>query len=89
MAEEGLRCLPCQSAAGGKYGTASKGKARFRCQQRGQWGRPCLGVSAYAGRVPEVKRQSVEMPLTGSGVRERARGLQGSPTTVRGELKKG
>ena len=88
MAEEGIRCLHCQSEAVGKYGTASNGKARFRCQQRGQCGRTCLRVYAYPGRLPEVKRQIVEMTLNGSGVRDIARVLQVSPTTVIGELKK-
>ena len=88
MAEEVIRCLHCQSEAVGKYGTASNGKARFRCQQRGQCGRTFLRVYAYPGRLPEVKRQIGERTLNGSGVRDIARVLQVSPTTVIGELKK-
>jgi transposase-like protein len=38
--------------------------------------------------MPEVKRQIVEMTLNGSGVREIARVLHVSPTTVIEELKK-
>ena len=33
MAEEAIRCLHCQSETVVKYGTASNGKARYRCQQ--------------------------------------------------------
>ena len=88
MAEEVIRCLHCQSEAVVKYGTASNGKARFRCQPMGQCGRTCLRVYAYPGRLPEGKRQIVEMTLNGSGVRDIARVLQVSPTTVIGELKK-
>jgi IS1 family transposase len=54
----------------------------------GQCGRTFLRVYAYPGRVPEVKRQSVERTLNGSGVRDMARVLQVSPTRVIGELKK-
>ena len=38
--------------------------------------------------MPEVKRQRVEMPLNGSGIRDIARVLQVGPTTVSKELKK-
>jgi hypothetical protein len=37
---------------------------------------------AYKGRLPEVKQQVLEMSLKGSGVRDTARVLQISPTTV-------
>jgi len=39
---------------------------------------------AYPGRTPYGKRQIVEMPLKGSGVRDTARVLQVSPSTVIG-----
>ena len=88
MAVEAIRCPHCQSETVVKYGKASNGKERFRCQQVEQCGRTFIRGYAYPGRTPEVKRQIVEMTLNGSGVREIARVLQVSPTTVIGELKK-
>jgi transposase-like protein len=88
MVVEPVQCPHCQSEAVVKYGTASNGKARYRCQQTAQCGRTFLRTYAYPGRTPEVKRQIVEMTLNGSGVRDIARVLQISPTTVIGELKK-
>ena len=45
--------------------------------------------SIYKGRLPEIKQQVIEMSLNGSGIRDTARVLQISPTTVMNELKKG
>ena len=88
MAEEAIRCLHCHSEPVVKYGRASNGKARYRCQQLAQCGRTFIRAYAYPGRLPEVKRQIVEMTLNGSGVRDIARVLQVSPSTVISELKK-
>ncbi len=88
MAVEVVQGPHCQSKEGVKSGTASNGKARYRCQQGEACGRTFLRAYAYPGRVPEVKRQLVEMTRKGSGVRAIARVLPVSPTTVIGELKK-
>ena len=88
MAVETICCPHCQSETVVKYGKASNGKERFRCQQGEQCGRTFIRGYAYPGRTPEVKRQIIEMTLNGSGVRDIARVLQVSPTTVIGELKK-
>jgi transposase-like protein len=88
MAVEAIRCPHCQSEAVVKYGKASNGKARFRCQQGEQCGRTFIRGYAYLGRTPEVKRQIIEMTLNGGGVRDIARVLRVSPSTVIGELKK-
>jgi transposase-like protein len=42
----------------------------------------------YKGRCPEIKEQIVAMALNGSGIRDTARVLKISPTTVLNELKK-
>ena len=48
-----------------------------------------LGLdSAYPGRKREVKQQIVKMTLNGSGIRDIARVLHVSPTTVIQVLKK-
>jgi transposase-like protein len=88
MAVEVVRCPHCQGSAVVKYGTASNGKARYRCQQDARCGRTFLRRYAYPGCVPEVKRQMVEMTLNGSGIRDIARVLQVGPSTVIKELKK-
>jgi len=88
MAVEAVRCPHCRSEEVVKYGTASNGKERFRCQQAGPCGRTFIRAYEYPGRTPEVKRQIVEMTLNGSGIRDIARVLQVSPNTVIRELKK-
>ena len=88
MAEAAVRCPHCQSEQVVKYGKATNGKARFRCQQREDCGRTFLRTYTYSGRLPAVKRQIVEMTLNGSGIRDIARVLQIGPNTVMKELKK-
>jgi transposase-like protein len=88
MAVEAIRCPHCRSEAVVKYGTASNGKERFRCQHGEQWGRTVIRAYAYPGRTPEVKQQIIELTLNGSGVRDIARVLHVSPSTVSGEIKK-
>jgi transposase-like protein len=88
MAVEPIRCPHCESEHVVKYGMASNGKERFRCQQVESCGRTFIRTYAYPGRTPEVKQQIIEMTLNGSGVRDIARVLHVSPTTVIGELKK-
>jgi transposase-like protein len=88
MAVETVRCPHCQSEEVVKYGRASNGKERFRCQQSERCGRTFIRFYAYPGRLPQVKRQIVEMTLNGSGVRDIARVLQVGPNTVIKELKK-
>jgi len=43
---------------------------------------------AYAGQASEVKRRIVDMAMNASGIRDTARVLHVSPTTVLKELKK-
>jgi len=88
MAEAAIRCPHCQSEAGVKYGKASNGKERFRCQQNAQCGRTCLRSYAYPGCLPTVKQQIVEMTLNGSGIRDIARVLHVGTNTGIKELKK-
>jgi len=88
MAVEAVWCPHCRSGAVVKYGTTTNGKARFRCQRSDKCGRTFIREYAYPGCLPQVKRRIVEMTLNGSGVRDIARVLQISPTTVIEELKK-
>ena len=70
MAAAVVRCPHCQSDAVVKYGKASNGKERFRCQQSYRCGRTFLRSYAYPGGLPTVKQQIVDMTLkvVGSGI---------------------
>ena len=66
-----------------------EGKQRYRCRQcREGRGRTFLLDYAYAGQSPAVKQQIIEMAMKASGIRDTARVLHISPTTVLKELKK-
>jgi transposase-like protein len=67
----------------------AEGKQRYRCREgRLGRGRTFLLEYTYAGQSPEVKQQIVDMALNASGIRDTARVLHVSPTTVIKELKK-
>ena len=88
MAVGSVRCPHCQSGEVVKYGSTANGKERFRCQNGDSCGRTFIREYAYQGRVPQVKRQIVEMTLNGSGVRDIVRVLGISSATVIDVLKK-
>src|SRR5216683_6404122 len=81
-------CAYCQRDEVVKRGKSDTGKQRYRCQNPDCSHRSCLLAPAYKGRLPEIKQQVLEMSRNGSGVRDMARVLQISPTTVIHELKK-
>ena len=66
-----------------------EGKQRYRCRQCLEArGRTFLLDYSYAGQSPAVKQQIVDMAMNASGIRDTARVLNISPTTVINELKK-
>jgi insertion element IS1 protein InsB len=71
-----------------KRGKTDTGQQRYRCQNQQCSQQSFMLVSIDKGRLPEIKQQVIEMSLNGSGVRDTARVLQISPTTVITELKK-
>jgi transposase-like protein len=71
-----------------KHGKSAVGKQRYRCQNSDCPYRTFVLTQTYPGRTRQVKQQIVEMTLNGSGVRDIARVLHVSPTTVIQELKK-
>ena len=89
MITQVLHCPYCQGTDIVRHGTTPEGKQRYRCREcvRGR-GRTFLLAYAYAGQSPEVKEQIVAMALNASGIRDTARVLHVSPTTVLKELKK-
>src|SRR5215475_9330422 len=84
-----LHCSYCQEIDIVKHGLSPEGKQRSRCRTcRERRGRTFLLDYSYAGQSPEVKPQIVDMAMHASGIRDTARVLQVSPTTVLKELKK-
>jgi insertion element IS1 protein InsB len=81
-------CPHCQSDQVIKGGQTQAGKQRYKCQNSDC---PCYSFQldlTYKGRSPEIKEQFIDMALNGSGIRDTARVLKISLTTVINELKK-
>ncbi len=83
-----LHCPHCQGTNIIRYGMTRQAKQRYRCQETLCNGRTFLLDYSYAGQSPEVKQQIIDMAMNASGVRDTARVLKISPTTVIKELKK-
>ena len=78
----------CGSPEVVRYGRQANGEQRYRRNNVACARRIFLVQYYHTGRLPEVKRQMVEMALNGSGIRDTARVLGVSPTTVISTLKK-
>jgi transposase-like protein len=88
MVSVAVQCPHCQSVDVIKAGKQSNGAQRYQCQN-GQCARRIFLLQYQnRGRVPEVRRQVVDMAINGSGIRDTARVLRISPTTVIAVLKK-
>lgn len=83
-----IECPHCRSTQVTKYGKSPVGKQRYCCQNENCPYRTFVLTQTYPGRTRFVKQQIVEMTLNGSGVRDIARVLHISSTTVIQELKK-
>jgi transposase-like protein len=81
-------CPACQRTDVIKHGLTAQGKQRYRCKNANCASQTFLVEYSHQGRVPAVKQQIIEMTLNGSGIRDIARVLHISPTTVIEELKK-
>jgi transposase-like protein len=83
------RCNPhCQSTEVIKAGKQANGAQRYRCQNDRCERRIFLLQYQDRGWIPEIRRQVVDMAMNGSGIRDTARVLRISPTTVIAVLKK-
>ena len=71
-----------------RHDTTRQGQQRYRCRTCPDHGRTFLLAYAYPGQSLTVKQQIVDMALNASGIRDTARVLHVSPTTVIKELKK-
>ena len=83
-----VQCPHCQSTKVMKAGNQANGAQRYQCQNDRCERRIFLLQYQDRGRVPEVHRQVVDMAINGSGIRDTARVLRISPTTVIAVLKK-
>ena len=88
MVLEPVHCPNCDGINVIKHGTSAAGKQRYRCQSpecdRGTF----IRDYSYAAYSPQVKQQISDMAINGSGIRDTARVLGISPTTVMETLKK-
>lgn len=57
-------------------------KQRYLCQQADCPTQTFILDYDYQGYLPEVKKRIIDMALNGSGIRDTARVLEISPTTV-------
>ena len=83
-----VQCPYCQSTEVIKAGKQANGTQRYRCHNEHCVRRIFLLQYQDRGRIPEIRRQVVDLALTGSGMRATARVLRISPTTVLAVLKK-
>jgi transposase-like protein len=71
-----------------RYGKTPQGKQRYRYRETVCQGRTFLLDYSSPGQSPHTKEQMIEMAMNASGIRDTARVLHVSPTTVLHELKK-
>jgi len=83
-----LHCPHCQGTDIIRHGKTRQGKQRYCCRETVCDGRTFLLDYSYAGHSAEIKQQIVDMAMNASGIRDTARVLHVSPTTVIKELKK-
>jgi transposase-like protein len=79
-------CFDCLSNQISKHGISPQGKQRYRCNNS-----DCIRCTfilnyTYQGKIREKKKQMIEMSLSGCGIRDIARVLNVSFTTVINEL---
>ena len=83
-----VRCPHCGGDQIVKRGKTENAKQRYLCQQQDCSLNTFILDDDYNGCLLQVKQQIIEMALNGSGIRDTARVLGLSSTTVINELKK-
>ena len=83
-----VQCPYCHSTAVIKAGKQANGTQCYQCHNGRCARRIFLLQYQDRGRIPEIRRQVVDLAINGSGVRDTARVLQISTATVIQELKK-
>lgn len=88
MVLEPVECPSCGGINIVKHGQSAAGKQRYQCRNSDCSRSTFIRAYSYRGYLSEVKQQIAEMAVNGSGIRDTARVLKVSPTTVIEELKK-
>ncbi len=88
MVLEPVRCPRCDEIEVIKHGKTAQGKQRYRCQQLECTLSTFICDYSYVAYSLQVQQQIGEMAINGSGIRDTARVLGISPTTVINTLKK-
>ena len=83
-----IECPYCHCTEVIKAGKQANGTQRYQCQNEQCTRRIFLLQYHDRGRIPKIRRQVIDMALNGSGIRDTARVLRISPTTVIAVLKK-
>ena len=83
-----VQCPYCQRTEVIKAGKQANGAQRYQCQNGRCERRIFLLQYRDRGRAPEIRRQVIDMAINGSSIRDTARVLRISPTTVIAILKK-
>lgn len=83
-----VTCPDCHSKDVVKHGKSPEGKQRYCCRNNECLRRTFLLDYSYEGYKRSVKKKIVDMSVNGSGVRDTARVLKVSTSTVIKELKK-
>jgi transposase-like protein len=85
---EPISCPTCNSTDIIKFGTTEQDKQRYKCQNTECTTKTFIRDYTYLGRLPEIKEKIIDMAVNGNGIRDTARVLEISPSTVINELKK-
>jgi transposase-like protein len=83
-----VRCPHCAQSNVVKRGQTANDKQRYLCRSTDCSAQTFILEYEDRGRIPEVKSQIIDMTLNGSGIRDIARVLRISSSTVMNELKK-
>lgn len=85
---EPVHCPTCDRTHIVKHGKSAEGKQRYRCRNLDCPRHNFILEYSYRAYLPEVKQQISAMAMNGSGIRDTARVLKVSQTTVIETLKK-
>ena len=88
MVLEPIHCPSCHGIDVIQHGKTAAGKQRYRCQNSDCKRSTFIQDYSYVAYAPQVKQQISDMAMNGSGIRDTARVLGISPTTVIETLKK-
>ena len=88
MLLEPVLCPNCGNDDVVNNGKSNEGKQRYLCQHPDCRRRSFIRDYSYRGYLPSIKQQIADMAVNGSGIRDTARVLKISPTTVIEQLKK-